>query len=136
VVGLVSLEDVIEELIGEFDDESDRRFGDCLRLPDGSFAMSGTTRRDDFEACTSVALPPGEFQTVAGYVIEVADGIPSVGDVVSTPLGTFEVTEMDGYAIDQLIVVLSETALEMQRSSEGHAGESAPGSDAASSTSS
>lgn len=104
VVGLVTLEDVIEELIGDFDDESDRRLGECEQLPDGSVRLNGTLRAELFEECTGVALPEGDWQTVAGYVIDALDEIPSVGDRVSTPVGEFEVTSMDGYAIDALRV--------------------------------
>jgi CBS domain containing-hemolysin-like protein len=102
VLGLVTLEDVIEELIGDFDDESDRRLGDCEHLPDGSYLMSGTTRVEMFAECTGVALPDGDWQTVAGYVIDALDEIPSVGDRVRTGIGEFEVLAMDGYAIDSL----------------------------------
>ncbi len=104
VVGIVTLEDVIEELIGDFDDESDRRTGDCRRDAEGWYLLSGTTRADDFELCTGVALPEGDWQTVAGYVIAVADGIPDVGARVRTAVGMFEVLAMDGYAIDELRV--------------------------------
>jgi CBS domain containing-hemolysin-like protein len=104
VLGLVTLEDVIEELIGDFADESDRRFGDCERLPDGSFRMSGTTRTELFAECTGVDLPEGDWQTVAGYVIDALDEIPSPGDRVRTAIGEFEVLSMDGYAIDSLRV--------------------------------
>jgi len=104
VLGLVTLEDVIEELIGDFDDESDRRFGDCEQLPDGSFRMSGTTRVELFADCTGVELPEGDWQTVAGYVIDALDEIPSPGDRVRTEIGEFEVLAMDGYAIDSLRV--------------------------------
>ncbi len=106
VVGIVTLEDVIEELIGDFDDESDLRAGDCERLPDGGYKMGGTTRPDEFEAWTGVVLPEGDWHTLAGFVIDVADEIPSVGDVIDAELGSFEVVEMDGYAIEELIVRL------------------------------
>ena len=102
VLGLVTLEDVIEELIGDFDDESDRRVGDCEQLADGSYRMNGTTRVEVFEECTGVALPAGDWQTVAGYVIDALDEIPSVGDRIRTDVGEFEVLSMDGYAIDAL----------------------------------
>lgn len=104
VLGLVTLEDVIEELIGDFDDESDRRMGDCEQLPDGRFRMNGTTRVEQFEECTGVALPEGDWQTVAGYVIDVLNEIPAPGDRVATAIGEFEVLTMDGYAIDSLRV--------------------------------
>ena len=104
VVGLVSLEDILEELIGDFDDESDRRLGDCVELDDGTFRVNGTLRHDEFEEGTGVALPDGDWSTVAGYVIAALDEIPSVGDRITTDIGQFEVLSMDGYAIDALRV--------------------------------
>lgn len=106
VVGLVTLEDVIEELIGDFDDESDRRLGDAEALDDGRWRIPGTMRVDLFEECTGVALPEGDWQTVAGYVIDALDDIPKQGECVTTELGDFEVVEMDGYAIEMLHVRL------------------------------
>lgn len=104
VVGLVTLEDVLEELIGDFDDESDDRLGDCALLSDGTYQVNGTLRPDEFEVGTGVALPVGEWQTVAGYVIAALDEIPNVGDRVETEVGEFEVLAMDAYAIDTLRV--------------------------------
>lgn len=114
VVGLVTLEDVIEELIGEFDDESDQQFHDCEPREDGSFLVGGTARPDEFAACTGVELPEGDWQTVAGYVIDAADEIPSLGDVITTDVGSFEVMAMDGYAIVELVVRLSPVPAEPQ----------------------
>ena len=111
VLGLVTLEDVIEELIGDFDDESDRRLGDAEPLPDGGWRIPGTMRVDLFEECTGVALPEGDWQTVAGYVIDALDEIPAQGERVHTELGEFEVVEMDGYAIEVLHVRLSPVPL-------------------------
>ena len=105
VVGIVTLEDVFEELIGDFDDESDARL-DCVEHADGSFRINGTLRPDQFEECTGVALPEGDWQTVAGYVIDALDEIPSPGDSVRTVLGDFTVIAMDGYAIATLRVKL------------------------------
>lgn len=116
VLGLVTLEDVIEELIGDFDDESDRRLGDAQPLPGGGWEIPGTMRVDLFEECTGVALPEGEWQTVAGYVIDVLDEIPNQGDRVATELGEFEVVEMDGYAIETLHVRLHSVAAHDARS--------------------
>jgi CBS domain containing-hemolysin-like protein len=107
VLGVVTLEDVIEELIGDFDDESDRRLGDCEELPDGSLQVNGSLRVELFEEFTGVSLPEGEWQTVAGYVIDAVDEIPAAGDRVDTEVGEFEVVEMDGYAIETLRVRLA-----------------------------
>jgi CBS domain containing-hemolysin-like protein len=107
VVGVVTLEDLLEELIGDFDDEFDARRGECVQLPDGSFRINGTLRPDQFEECTGVPLPEGDWQTVAGYVIDVLDEIPIAGDLVDTGVGEFEVLAMDGYAIDALRIRLN-----------------------------
>ena len=66
--------------------------------------MSGSTRVEQFEECTGVELPEGDWQTVAGYVIDAFDDIPSEGDRVLTDIGEFEVLTMDGFAIDALRV--------------------------------
>ena len=108
VVGLVTLEDVFEELIGDFDDESDDRLSDCAQHADGSWRVNGTLRPDQFEECTGVALPEGDWQTVAGYVIAALDEIPAAGDSVRTALGDFTVIEMDGYAIATLRIKLND----------------------------
>jgi CBS domain containing-hemolysin-like protein len=104
VVGVVTLEDVIEELIGEFDDESDRRLGEVEQLEDGTFVVPGTLRADQFEERMGVALPDGDWHTLAGYVIAAFDEIPGVGDRVRTDVGEFEVLAMDGFAIDRVRV--------------------------------
>ena len=116
VMGLVTLEDVIEELIGDFDDESDRPLGDARPLPDGGWEIPGTMRGELFEECTGVALPEGDWQTVAGYVIDALDEIPAEGERVRTELGEFEVVAMDGYAIETIHVRLDRSALHEARS--------------------
>ena len=106
VLGLVTLEDVIEQLIGDFDDESDHRLGDTEALPDGGWRIPGTMRAEMFAKLTGTSLPDGDWQTVAGYVIDALDEIPVEGECVLTELGEFEVIEMDGYAIETMHVRL------------------------------
>lgn len=108
VLGLVTLEDVIEELIGDFDDESDRPLGDVEELADGRLRIPGSMRVDLFEECTGVALPDGDWQTVAGYVIDALGEIPAQGECLRTEHGEFEVVAMDGYAIEAMNVRLVE----------------------------
>jgi CBS domain containing-hemolysin-like protein len=102
VGGIVTLEDVLEELIGDFEDESDRRSRRCRRLANGSYVLDGGLRPDELEAQTGVVLPEGDWETVAGFVIAELDRIPSVGDTVTTSGGTLTVTRIDGYAVAEM----------------------------------
>src|ERR671921_454860 len=80
--GIVTLEDVIEEIVGDIADEHDR-LGSRGRLRrDGSLALSGLLRPDEVEDLTGVELPEAEdYDTVAGLVLQVLGRIPSTGDV-------------------------------------------------------
>lgn len=82
VTGLVALEDLLEELIGEFEDESDVRRGLVRRLPDGSAVVAGSLRPDQLEAETGWRLPGGRWKTVAGLVLAELGRFPEQGERV------------------------------------------------------
>lgn len=102
VSGIVALEDVLEELIGEFEDESDRAGSALRRRPDGALLLPATLRPDELSERAGVDLPEGDWETVAGYVIAELGRLPHVGDSVDTPSGRFEVTRMDGHRVLEL----------------------------------
>jgi CBS domain containing-hemolysin-like protein len=104
VTGLVSLEDLLEEIIGEFEDETDvAARGEVL--PVGrALIVAGSLRPDEFAERTGVALPGGEWETVAGFVIAQLGRLPEVGDVVAVDGGHIEVTTMDGHRVVEVTV--------------------------------
>ncbi len=104
VSGLVALEDVIEELIGEFDDESDRGAGRLHRRTDGSMLVPGTIRPDELASDAGIALPVGDYETVAGLVIARLGRLPDVGDAVTVDGTRLEVARMDGHRVVELAV--------------------------------
>jgi CBS domain containing-hemolysin-like protein len=114
--GIVTLEDVIEEIVGDISDEHDRLGARARQRRDGSWIISGLLRPDEVEDITGIELPEGEnYDTVAGLVLQVLGRVPDSGDVTEIPvpdrsdpeeprqqLAVLTVLHMDGLRIDRL----------------------------------
>ena len=102
--GIVTLEDLVEELVGDIRDEYDTEQGQRTTLPAGEVEVDGLLNLDEFAEQTGVELPEGPYETVAGYVLAALGKLPSPGDSVNVPGYTITVTEMDGRRIARLRV--------------------------------
>jgi putative hemolysin len=104
--GIVTLEDLIEEVIGEIYDEYDADVApeDGEQRPDGPREVDGLLNLDDFTEATGLRLPEGPYETVAGYVLAELGRLPEVGDTVEVEGRTVTVTELDGRRIARLTV--------------------------------
>jgi putative hemolysin len=102
--GIVTLEDLVEELIGDIRDEYDTGLAAATRLPRGEVEVDGLLNLDEFAEQTGIELPEGPYETVAGYVLAALGELPSPGDSVKVPGYTITVTEMDGRRIARLRV--------------------------------
>jgi CBS domain containing-hemolysin-like protein len=115
--GIVTIEDVIEEIVGDIADEHDRVGARGRRRPDGSWSLSGLLRPDEVEDLTGIELPDHEdYDTIAGLVLQVLGRVPQPGDVAEVPvpdrsdpdqperqrLALLTVEHMDGLRIDRL----------------------------------
>lgn len=81
--GIVTLEDLIEEIVGEIDDEQDTTLAKYRRRRDGSIMVSGLLRPDELGDIVKLALPEGEeSDTLGGLMSEMLDRLPEVGDEV------------------------------------------------------
>jgi CBS domain containing-hemolysin-like protein len=114
--GIVTLEDVVEEIVGDISDEHDRLGARIRQRRDGSWTLSGLLRPDEVEDVTEVELPDHEdYDTVAGLVMRELGKIPEPGDRIELPvpdrtdpheprerLVTLTVQRMDGLRIDRL----------------------------------
>jgi len=88
--GLVTLEDLVEEVVGEIFDEYDTAEMD---LPGG--AIDGRLNLQDFEEATGLELPRGSSDTIAGFITEQLGRLAIVGDTVEVPGATIQVAELD-----------------------------------------
>ena len=87
--GVVTLEDVVEEIVGDIADEHDRSGARLRQRPDGSWIVSGLMRPDEVQDATGLALPEHEdYDTVAGLLVQALGRIPARGDSVLVPLPT------------------------------------------------
>ena len=102
--GIVTLEDLVEELIGDIRDEYDAEYSEATRLHDGEVEVDGLLNLDEFTEQTGIELPEGPYETAAGYVLAALGDLPSVGDSVQAAGRTITVTELDGRRIARLRV--------------------------------
>ncbi|WDM43680.1 hemolysin family protein [Microbacterium luteolum] len=100
--GLVTLEDLIEELVGEVSDEHDRTRAGIVRGRDG-IMFPGELRPDELRSRAGVVVPEGDvYDTVGGYVMSVLERVPTVGDEVTVDSGKLQVVRMDGRRVDRV----------------------------------
>ncbi|WUJ75142.1 hemolysin family protein [Kribbella soli] len=94
--GIVTLEDLVEELIGDIKDEYDEEAAETTRLGGGDIVVDGLLNLDDFADATTIELPDGPYETVGGFLAAQLGKVPSTGDEVGFGVYTMTVTEMDG----------------------------------------
>jgi putative hemolysin len=94
-VGIVTVEDIVEEVVGEIRDEHDRTPDTVERLPDGSYRVAGRAGIDEVNEALEWELPKGDFETVAGLVLATLHRIPLVGEVFRVSRYTVTVLEAD-----------------------------------------
>jgi CBS domain containing-hemolysin-like protein len=115
--GIVTLEDVIEEIVGEVSDEHDddepERF-----LPDGEdgWSVSGLMRPDEIRRELGVRVPESaDYDTLGGLVMDSLHRVPAAGDVVDAAGLRLEVLEMDGRRVDQVRLTVTDPAALVRR---------------------
>jgi CBS domain containing-hemolysin-like protein len=101
--GVVTLEDVVEEIVGEVSDEHDPSRTTGREFTDGSWTVPGLWRPDEVRDRLGAPVPEGPaYETTGGFVMAVLGRIPAVGDTVSVPGWEISVLAMDGMRADRL----------------------------------
>ncbi|MCF7832803.1 MAG: hemolysin family protein [Candidatus Marinimicrobia bacterium] len=100
--GLVTMEDIVEEIFGEFDDEYDESAGNVKMHPNGDLLMSGRTEIDLLNDDYQLNIPEGEYETIAGYLLDHLDRFPVNGEVLTIKQLEFTILRSTPKSIDYL----------------------------------
>jgi len=102
--GIVTMEDLVEELVGDIQDEYDVDRPSDDQVLFGVVTVEGLLNLEDFQDDTGIELPEGPYETVAGFVISRLGRVPLLGDAVAEGGHTFEVVELDGRRVARVRV--------------------------------
>lgn len=108
--GLVTLEDILEEIVGEIHDEYDENEEDFVhKISDKEYLVEGSVNLDDFNDRLELNLESEEYDSLGGFIIEHLDRLPELGDSVTTSDGIRLVVEsLDKNRIEKVHVYLPE----------------------------
>lgn len=100
--GMATLEDLVEEIVGELDDEHDERLGDLTVVSGDQVSFSGLKRPDELVAFGIEIPDSDDYDTASGFVMTELGRLPEVGDEVELETGVIRVSLMDGRRIDRM----------------------------------
>lgn len=105
VEGLLTLNDILEAIVGEMPSEAEDDHQKAVQRPDGSWLLDGMLSVDEFgDLFEPIRLPEGDYQTLAGFVVTRMGRIPSVADSFAWGKLKFEVIDMDANRVDRMLV--------------------------------
>ena len=102
--GLVTMEDLLEEIVGDIQDEHDQEEPDISRLPDGSYEFDGLVLLDDISDILNIEFDEPEEDTIGGFVFGLLGRRPEVGDCVVAEGFKFEVLSSTGFRVERVKV--------------------------------
>lgn len=112
--GLITLEDLIESILGNIQDEYDNEAEEIFRVSENEFTVDGTTSIDEISDLTGVELPEGDYDTIAGLVTDLLGRIPKEGEHPSVQVKNLDITvlSVEDQRLSRLLIVRGEPAEE------------------------
>ena len=104
--GLVTIEDILEELVGEIVDEHDPSEEEVVRVSDNEYMVDGKARIEDVNELLADALPNETYETIGGLVSGLAGHIPETGERFELASVQFVVEESDGQHVERVRIVV------------------------------
>ena len=105
--GLLTIEDLLEEIVGEIRDEYDEDEEDCIQpLSDNEYIVDGNTKLDDINDALGLNIESSDYDSIAGHIIYLLDRIPEEGETVTDKNVVFTVAAVDKNRIDKVHILL------------------------------
>jgi len=102
--GLITMEDVLELIVGDIQDEHDSEAAEIVRMDDGRFKVDANVSIEELAEAAEIEIDDGEFETVGGLIYDLVGSLPRTGQTVSNDNFEFTVEKMDGQRIEVVIV--------------------------------
>ena len=105
--GIITIEDVIEEITGEIQDEHDEDDLVEIKLDDNSFIFSARHEVEYLNEKHHLNIPEEDYDTLGGYILHLTGDIPKQGEIVSTPKLKILIKKMEGIRIDKVQIFIT-----------------------------
>ncbi len=112
VAGLATLEDLLEELVGEIQDEYDKEEDDFIKVNDNTYILEGDMEIEDLNKLLGIEISDEEYDTVAGFIIDKLGHLGKLGERVSLDEITFIVDKIKKFRITKVRVIVNKEVLE------------------------
>jgi CBS domain containing-hemolysin-like protein len=106
VAGIVCMEDILEEIIGDIQDEFDNETEDVIETGDGAYLCDARVNLEDLAEKTGLDLPSADFDTLGGFVFNLFGKIPEQNETIAWKNLTFLVTAVEGHRINTVKITV------------------------------
>ena len=100
--GLVTMEDLVESIVGNIQDEYDNEQEDIHKISNGTFVVEGSASIDELEEIIGSKIPDGDYDTIAGFIIEQLGKVPDIGEQISYCGSIFKVLEVKNRRVTKI----------------------------------
>jgi putative hemolysin len=102
--GIITLTQLVEEIVGDVDDELTETSKEFEIINDTTFQINGSMRIEDVKAETGLVLPEGDYETVAGLIFKILGHVPKTGEQLKYRDMKLVVTHMNGNKIEEILI--------------------------------